>query len=208
VSRRHVLAGGIGAVIAAAAQPANAVAGAVSVDGPDRWLEDIHAATRQFFDVSAHQNGAFLGYVHNYFTAFTEAYGVRATDIAAAVGLRGSAVALALGDDAWTQYSLGQQLGIYDLTSAGPMSSNRFVAGLGSGGESIRGLQARGATFLACRNSLLGLSAALAAGSGADGDAVYADLRRSLLPGVFLVPAMVAAMNRAQVHGFTYAAYV
>ena len=39
---------------------------------------------------------------------------------------------------------------------------------------------------------------------GATADATYAELRRAILPGVTLVPAMVAAMALAQTKGASY----
>jgi hypothetical protein len=55
-----------------------------------------------------------------------------------------------------------------------------------------------------CNTALRLRSRALAAERGETYEAVYEDLKASLLPGMVLVPALVVALNRAQEAGFSY----
>jgi hypothetical protein len=65
-------------------------------------------------------------------------------------------------------------------------------------------LQKRGAVFILCNNVLRFVTRSLAARTGS----TYADMRKELiaglLPGVTVVPAMVAACGMAQQKGCTY----
>ena len=69
---------------------------------------------------------------------------------------------------------------------------------------SISALQQRGGVFILCNNAFNVWMGILGGG-----DAIKtADLRKefeaNILPGVYLVPAMVVAINQAQNHGCTY----
>ncbi len=68
----------------------------------------------------------------------------------------------------------------------------------------VPALQRRGAIFLFCNNVLRFLSAQLARQRNEDVNAVRADLIASFLPGVVLVPAVVAAAAMAQERGCAY----
>ncbi|MBK7596765.1 MAG: hypothetical protein IPJ11_16410 [Gemmatimonadetes bacterium] len=64
--------------------------------------------------------------------------------------------------------------------------------------------QRRGATFLFCNNVLRNLTASLARRRNETPEVVRADLIASFLPGVVLVPAVVAGIAMAQEHGCAY----
>ena len=69
---------------------------------------------------------------------------------------------------------------------------------------SIESLHKRGATFILCNNALQIFAGLLAQKRGLDAGVVYQDLKANILPGVYLVPAMVVAINQAQKNGCSY----
>lgn len=69
---------------------------------------------------------------------------------------------------------------------------------------SIESLQKRGATFILCNNSLGIFAGFLAKARGLPADAVFADLKANILPGVELIPGMVVAIEQAQAAGVSY----
>jgi intracellular sulfur oxidation DsrE/DsrF family protein len=69
---------------------------------------------------------------------------------------------------------------------------------------SIESLQKRGATFILCNNSLGLFADMVAKARGLQTDAVMADFKANILPGVTLVPGMVVAIEQAQKRGLTY----
>ncbi len=108
----------------------------------------------------------------------------------------------------WEKYALGEYSGLVDPQTDRPATRNMFYRpqpgdplGQRAGIES---LQQRGATFLACNNSLGGLSRRLAEAGFGEREGIADDLGANLLPSVILVPAMVIAIDRAQANGFNY----
>ncbi len=65
-------------------------------------------------------------------------------------------------------------------------------------------LQRRGAQLFLCNNVFRGVIRRVMASSGRPYDEVRSELKAGLLPGVTLVPAMVAAMAMAQANGAAY----
>lgn len=200
---------GIGLLAPLSLSDAAAASTAGDARDVDPWRGRLRGSFKQVFDVPHHYDGAFLAYVKNYFDALEGPYGVPSEQISAVVGLRGSAVALALRDETWAKYPIGLHFGIFDATGR-PAGSNRYLLG-GSGAAvsreaSVGTLQKRGAVFLVCNNTLRRLATDLRAKAGSD--VVLKELRRSIVDGAYVVPAMVAALNRAQAYGCTYSVYV
>jgi len=69
--------------------------------------------------------------------------------------------------------------------------------------SSIPALQQRGAVFILCNNAF-NLWMGLLGGGGTKTADLRKEFEANMLPGVFLVPAMVVAINQAQMHGATY----
>jgi hypothetical protein len=61
-----------------------------------------------------------------------------------------------------------------------------------------------GSTFLLCNNALGLFVGQMAKQSGGTPEAVGAELKANLLPGVVIVPAMVIAIEKAQQKGIAY----
>jgi hypothetical protein len=68
---------------------------------------------------------------------------------------------------------------------------------------SISALQDRGGVFILCNNAF-NVWMGLLGGGGAKSADLRKEFEANMLPGVYLVPAMVVAINQAQMHGCTY----
>jgi intracellular sulfur oxidation DsrE/DsrF family protein len=71
-------------------------------------------------------------------------------------------------------------------------------------GSSIPSLQKMGTKFILCNNALGLWTLELEARGKGTAAAIDKDLRANLLPGVTIVPAMVAAIEQAQAAGLSY----
>ena len=70
--------------------------------------------------------------------------------------------------------------------------------------SSISALQQRGGVFLLCNNAFNVWMGLLGGGDAAKAAELRKEFEGNMLPGIFLVPAMVVAVNQAQTHGCTY----
>jgi len=181
----------------------------------DKWLTAVTGKYRQIFDAPNHENGWALLHVRNYLNTMRDTYHVTHPDVTAVVSIYGMGTMQAFNDDMWKKYGLGAASKVMD-TSNSPATANVFYktsgASLNIGGTpipipadaSISALQQRGGVFILCNNAFNVWMGILGGG-----DAIKtADLRKefeaNILPGVYLVPAMVVAINQAQNHGCTY----
>lgn len=182
----------------------------------DKWLTAVTGKHRQFFDMPSHGNGVGLIHVRNYLNTLRDTYKVMHPDATAVVGLYGGTTLLGFNDDMWKKYGLGNVLKVMDGSNA-PATANVFnsapagAAALSLTGapmpipadSSISALQQRGAVFILC-NTAFGLWMQLLGGGGAKSADLRKEFEANMLPGVYLVPAMVVAINQAQTHGCTY----
>jgi hypothetical protein len=180
----------------------------------DKWLASVTGKHRQFFDMPGHENAMGLLRVRNYLNTLRDTYHVIHPDATAVVSLYGFTTLLGFNDAMWKKYSLGNVLKVMDGSNA-PATGNVFYAApAGAASLSVTGapipipadtsisaLQERGAVFIMCNN-------AFNLWMGLLGGAKSAELRKefeaNMLPGIFLVPAMVVAVNQGQTHGCTY----
>jgi intracellular sulfur oxidation DsrE/DsrF family protein len=180
----------------------------------DKWLASVTGKHRQFFDMPAHQNGLGLLHVRNYLNTLRDTYHVNRPDVTAVVGLYGGTTLLGFNDAMWKKYDIGKVLKVMDSSNVAATGNAFYAAPSGSSALSLSGaplaipadasisaLQQRGAVFIVCNN-------AFNLWMGLLGGAKSAELRKefeaNMLPGIFLVPAMVVAVNQAQTHGCTY----
>jgi hypothetical protein len=183
----------------------------------DKWLSSLKGKNRQFFDMPKHDNGMGLIHVRNYLNTMRDTYGVKHPDVTAVVGLYGMSTPLAFNDAMWQKYGLANPIKVMD-GSKSPATVNVFYkapAGAASlsvtgapiaipADSSISSLQERGAVFLLCNNAFNVWMGLLGGGDAAKAAELRKEFEPNILPGVFLVPAMVVAVNQAQTHGCTY----
>jgi intracellular sulfur oxidation DsrE/DsrF family protein len=183
----------------------------------DKWLKSVTGKHRQFFDMPNHENGMGLLHVRNYLNTLRDTYGVKHPDVTAVVGLYGMSTMLGFNDAMWQKYGVANPIKVMDGSKA-PATSNVFyrapagAANLSVTGapiaipadSSISALQDRGAVFILCNNAFNVWMGLLGGGDLAKFAALRTEFEANMLPGVFLVPAMVVAVNQAQKHGCTY----
>jgi len=180
----------------------------------DKWLTAVTGKHRQFFDMRAHENGVGLIHVRNYLNTLRDTYHVNHPDATAVVSLYGGTTLLGFNDALWKKYGLGTVLKVMDGSNAAATSNVFYAAPAGAASLSLTGapipvpadtsisaLQQRGAVFILCNNAFnlwMGLL------GGAKSAELRKDFEANMLPGIFLVPAMVVAVNQAQMNGCSY----
>ena len=191
----------------ATASRVDAQVGGFSSHEPDEtWLQGLTGKHRQFFDVNALSGGTGLRRVGNFLDAYRDAYQLGDRDVNAIFGAHGEGLGFTLDDSLWSRFELGARYSVIDPRDGRPAKRNIYATNDGSPGSlpSVATLQARGARFLACRQTIGRLARDLAAEKKLAVDDVRATLEGGLLRGVTAVPAMVVAANRAQEAGLTY----
>lgn len=181
-----------------------------SADGPwdHSWLERAAAAKHKLvFDIGAYQDGGGLYYAKNYLNGMRDGWGVEAPDVLPILGISGDAFPIVFNDAIWEKYGYGASSKTNDPRTGQPAVRNVWWqprAGEPMIEFGVDVLQKRGAQFILCNNVFRGvIRRAMAQTQG-----TYADVRKELtaglLPGVIVVPAMVAAMAMAQSRGVGY----
>jgi intracellular sulfur oxidation DsrE/DsrF family protein len=221
-SRRKFLGKMIGAAAAASLPVAKmSSAGAVEMDSEDSWIAGVTGKHRCFFDFPQHKRGAGLVHILNYIATYRDAYGVDVSDVGTVGTLYSvgpnSSIAMGFNDDMWAKYKFGEYTGHDDPATGKPYAKNLYyeaaegaeVPRIGPIGPfpdaTVSSLQKNfGTTFLMCNNALMALSMHLSALGQGETDAIYAELKENIVPGVHLVPAMVIAIEKAQAAGITY----
>lgn len=182
----------------------------------DKWLSSLTGKHRQLFDMPNHMNGMGLLHVRNYLNTMRDSYGVKKPDVTAVVTLYGMTTLLSFNDAMWQKYGLAKPIKVMDASNA-PASSNVFAKSA-PGAESlslsgapipipadtsISSLQQRGAIFLLCNNAF-NVWMGLLGGGGTKSADMRTEFLANMLPDVQLVPAVVVAVNQAQMHGCSY----
>lgn len=214
----QVAAGAVALGISGSLTKAFAATPATSPDiqPSDKWLASVTGKHRQFFDMPSHQNGMGLIHVRNYLNTLRDTYKVTPPETTAVVSLYGMSTLLGFNDAMWKKYSLGAAVKANDASNA-PATSNVFYAAPAGASSmnlsgapiplptdiSISSLQQRGAVFIMCNNAFT-LWMMLLSGGGDKMAAMRKEFEDNMVPGIFLVPAMVVAVNQAQMHGCTY----
>jgi intracellular sulfur oxidation DsrE/DsrF family protein len=180
----------------------------------DKWLTAVTGKHRQIFDMPNHENGMGLLHVRNYLNTMRDTYHATHPDVTAVVTLYGMTTMLAFNDAMWKKYGVANPIKVMDGSNA-PATTNVFYQAPGGASalsltgapiaipadSSISSLQQRGAVFILCNNAFNVWMGLLGGDKAAD---VRKEFEANILPGVYLVPAMVVAVNQAQKNGCTY----
>jgi hypothetical protein len=188
-----------------------------NVEPSDKWLTAVTGKYRQIFDMPNHENGWGLLHVRNYLNTMRDTYHLTHPDVTAVVTLYGMGTMMAFNDDMWKKYGLSTPTKVMDASKQ-PATGNVFYnAPAGStslslsGGPipipadaSISALQQRGGVFILCNNAFNVWMGLLAGGDATKTADMRKEFEANILPGVYLVPAMVVAINQAQKNGCSY----
>lgn len=215
------IAGAVAALTAAPALVPEEVAAQPANDAG--WIAEVRGKSRCFFDCPQHANGMGLLHILNYLGAYPAGQaGVVSSFYSVGPA---SSIAMGFNDAMWAKYGLGEVLGLKDGAGK-PYTRNVFatmnkddahllaqragipasIALLGQAAPalSIPSLQKMGTKFLVCNNALGLWTLELEARGKGTADAIGADMRANVLPGVTIVPAMVRAIEQAHAAGFSY----
>jgi hypothetical protein len=179
----------------------------------DEWLKRVTGKHRQIFDMKTHEDGVGLLHVRNYLNAWRDSYRLADKDVTAVATLYGMGLPMGFDDAMWAKYPFGEAMKVTDPKTGAPAKRNLFyrpqpgdTMAFGFLDSSIDQLAGRGAIFIMCNNALGFWTMQLEKGGAGKAADLRAELVQHLLPGVSLVPAMVAAINQAQEHGCAYMA--
>ncbi|MDQ3242160.1 MAG: hypothetical protein M3Q09_00295 [Gemmatimonadota bacterium] len=200
LSRAAAVLAAFGVGFPSVARADRILTGSAADSDHDAWMKPLKGRHRQMFHATAAGDVAML-MANNFLDAYAGEFAAKPGEVNAVIGVHGGALSLGFSDSAWTKYSLGKASSVTDPATKEPALKNIFAAG---GRLGIAESQKRGIVFLMCNTALRLRSRGIAAERGETYEAVYEDLKASLLPGMILVPAMVVALNRAQEAGFTY----
>ncbi len=149
--------------------------------------------------------GHALFFARNFFTANKEGYGLAPSQLAVIIVLRAESTSFGYNDTVWKKYGkeLSKILKLEQVHMANPY--NAAAPGLANRGVAISTLIADGAHFAVCGMSTMGLSHGLAAQTHGNADDIHKEIVANLIPNSHLVPAGIAAVNRAQERGYAFA---
>jgi intracellular sulfur oxidation DsrE/DsrF family protein len=177
------------------------------------------ARAKQVYDVRGVGEGKFLNNVKNSLNGFRYGFGIANDEIKIAVALHGPSNALAFDDAMWQKYRLGEFVEVNDPATGKPATRNIFFPAKAGGSDnlqdrnskmqehSIAALQQRGVKFLSCHTATEEQVAAMVKkfSLSAPAEEIVKDLQAHVLPGVLIVPAMVATVALLQSEGkFSY----
>ncbi len=178
----------------------------------DDWFDAIPGNHRIFFDaVSAAGAGSALGFANNFALANKSGYAVDAGNLARVICYRHFATFFAFNDATWAKYSAiwGALLDFKDPgTSALPVRNVWNASGLPGMqpnlGSTLSDAVKGGVHFAVCDMATHFIAGATAEKAGTTADAIYAELKASVIGNSHFVPAGIVAVNRAQERGYTF----
>jgi hypothetical protein len=185
------------------AQPA-----AARSDGPD-WPGAVKGRHRQVVDAYQVNYGAPLAFAYN-FLETNEPPSTNFVSATAVVVLRHGATSIALGNEMWRKYRIGESFKIVDPETKAPAVKNPFLRPksgvLTFDDMALDRLLANGTVFGVCNMALQGQSKKLAGLAGVSADEAAKEWAANIVPGITLIPSGVWGLNRAQESGCTYCA--
>jgi intracellular sulfur oxidation DsrE/DsrF family protein len=221
---RRTFVNAIGATVAALG--ASGAAGAQLVYKHEDWkfgdfdaILKVSARAKQVYDIRPIAEGRFLSNVKNSLNGFHFGFNIPEDRIKVVVAMHGPSNMLNFDDSMWEKYRLGEWLQVNDPKTGKPAVRNIYFnknAGLSADPEdrgsvfqdtAIERLQERGVKFLSCHTAteeqVHGLIEQYSLKTPAE--EIVRDLQGHTLPGVVIVPSMVAAISLLQSEGhYTY----
>lgn len=201
----------------AVATPATPAAGQVpqqqqATQWDDTWATTLAAGKyRAVIDGPEIDEFNMFWQAHAFIDGCKKVLGAVESEVAVAVVIRHSAIALAYGDAIWAKYELGRRLKVKDpVTDKKAVRNPVLVVPDGHPKldwmvpMTITGLGARGVTFPCCNRATRFLSSQIAGWTHGDRSAIYEELKQNLVPGARLQPTGLYATMRAQQVGAAF----
>jgi len=190
------------------ATPLRAQPAAAPSDGPD-WPGVLKGRHRQVVDAYDANSGFPLAFAYTFVAPYgpPSASSVAAT---AVIVLRHGAFPIALGDEMWRKYRIGEAFKILDPETKAPAVKNPFLQPkpgvLVVDDMALDRLLANGTVIGGCNIALQVQSKMLAANAGVGADEAAKEWAANVVPGITIIPSGTWGVNRAQEAGCTYCA--
>ena len=166
----------------------------------DNWMDELPGRHRVVFDtVSGESLGDAVLFGTNFITANRTDYGLQNSDLAIIVIVRHRSTSFGFNDAMWAKY--GTQLASLAGIEAPPKTNPRNTGGL-----SMDSLSKQGAKYAVCSMATRRIAGSIARATGAETEAINAELIANLVPNARMVPAGIVAVNRAQERGYSLVA--
>ena len=177
------------------------------------------AHNKQVYDIRPIGEGMFLTNIKNSLNGFHFGFGIPSEEIKIVAAMHGPSNMLNFDDAMWEKYRLGEWLQVNDPKTGKPATRNLYFQKNAGGSTnpddrgstfqdaSIEALQGRGVQFLSCHTATEGQVHELVSQHSlkTPAEEIVQDFQAHTLPGVLVVPAMVAAISLLQSEGhFTY----
>lgn len=173
----------------------------------DAFFGRIKGKHRIVYDASTPHDGFPLAWSWVFLTTNNQT-GTADQDLSVVVVLRHDAIPLAMEDNQWAKYKLGEVFKITDKATKEPALRNPYwnskEGDLPKLEMSIDQLQKRGVMFCVCDMALTVYSGMVGKKMGMDGAEVKKDWLAHLHPNIEVVPSGVWAIGRAQEHRCAY----
>ena len=220
VTRRSFV-GTVAALTAIASAPVSAEAELVYRHSDWKFAEfdallKFKGRGKQMYDVHGINDGGPFSIIKNSINGLTFGFGVPVDQIKIVAAMHGPSNAINFDDSMWAKYKFGEWLKIKDPVTDKPAVRNIFFPKRNPGGSTdpsdhasiyqdygIEALQARGLQLLSCHNATENQAGSLIKANSLKEsvEEIVADLQSHTLPGVMIVPAMVAAISMLQSEG-------
>ena len=218
-SRRREFLGQLGAMALVAGAPASVAARSVyrREAGPSpwdmSWVERISAAPyKVVLDSQNLDDGAALDYAADIMNTFREVYNGPATQTRVVVVMRRLGVPMALKDELWDRYAIGEERKVNDPITKAPAKRNPWLHGAPNApsyevDSKLDSLMPRGLTVLVCNRAAMNMAHSFAEKHKLDVEQARNEVRNGLIPGALLMPNGIFAIVRAQNAGCAYLKY-
>ena len=177
--------------------------------GQPDWPGMLKGRHRQLVDAYAINDGAPLGFAYT-FLATNDAIGASDKAATSVLVLRHVAFPLALGDDIWRRYKIGEAFKVLDPQTKAPALRNPYLrpksGALPVDDMAVDRLLANGVVIGGCNVALMFQSKMLAHTAGVSAAEAAREWAANVIPGITIVPSGVWGVNRAQEAGCTYCA--
>jgi hypothetical protein len=191
-----------------ALSPSHPQPAAARSDGPE-WPGPLKGRHRQLVDAYEVNDGSPLAFAYT-FLSTNEPPTANLVPATAVIVLRHAAFPMALGNEMWRKYKIGEAFKILDPETKAPAVKNPFLhlkpGVLPLDGMAIDLLLASGTLFGACHVALLGQSKMLAGNAGVSAEQAAKEWTANVVPGITIIPSGTWGVNRAQEGGCTYCA--
>lgn len=192
---------------AGAALPVATAAAATPATDFTRWLDSIKGKQKALLDMREPNGGMALAWAWVFLFTAPPAYGIPESDVTVVMVMRHNAIPVALGDDAWSKYKLGEFFKIDDPATGAPAVRNPYYTTMAEPflpDMALQKLIDRKVKVAACDMAIAFYSGLVAKQMGLKPEDVKNDWNAALLPGIVHAPSGLVACQGAQSRGCEY----